>query len=119
MSSRIYSLETTCAKLSAENKAINCKNDKLEFTCDELSNENRELKQHTNNLDNYSRRSNVVIRGLTEPQGESNADCEKAARDFFKDQLKLSDDVVQFMDGIACTKINHVNYFDSSNCATF
>ena len=105
MSSRIDSLETTCAKLSAENKAINCKNDKLEFTCDELSNENRELKQHTNNLDNYSRRSNVVIRGLTEPQGESNADCERAARDFFKDQLKLSDDVVSSMKFERCHRL--------------
>ena len=94
MSSRIDSLETTCAKLSVENKSINIRNDKLEFTCEQLSNENRQLKQHTNNLDNYSRRSNVVIRGITEPQQESNADCERAARDFFKDQLKLSDDVV-------------------------
>ena len=111
MSSQIDSLETTCAKLSAENKAINCKIDKLEFTCDELSNENRELKQHTNNLDNYSRRSNVVIRGLTEPQGESNADCEKAARDFFKDQLKLSDDVVSSIKFEMCHRLGKCAVF--------
>ena len=107
MSSRIDNLETTCAKLSVENKSINIRNDKLEFTCEQLSNENRELKQHTNNLDNYSRRSNVVIRGITEPQQESNADCERAAREVFKNQLKLSDDVVGAMKFEGCHRLGN------------
>ena len=47
----------------------------------------------------------MVIRGLTEPQGESNTDCEKAARDFFKDQLKLSDDVVRSMKFEMCHRL--------------
>ena len=83
MNSRINNLETTCVKLLADNKCINIRKDKLENTCEKLSNENKEPTQHTNNLDNYSRRSSVVIRGITEPQQESNADCVKAARDFF------------------------------------
>ena len=107
MNSRIDILETTCEKLSAENKSINIRNDKLENTCEELSNENRELRQHTNNLDNYSRRSNVVIRGITEPQQESNADCVKAARDFFKNQLNLSDDIVEAMNFERCHRLGN------------
>ena len=107
MNSRINNLETTCVKLSAENKFINIKNDKLENTCEELSNENKELRQHTNNLDNYSRRSNVVIRGITKPQRESNADCVKAARDFFKNQLNLTDDIVEAMNFERCHRLGN------------
>ena len=107
MNSRIDILETTCEKLSAENKSINIRNDKLENTCEELSNENRELRQHTNNLFNYSRRSNVVIRGITEPQQESNADCVKAARDFFMNQLNLSHDIVEAMNFERCHRLGN------------
>ena len=107
MSSKIDSLEERCEKLSAENRTINLKNDRLEFTCEELTSENNSLKQHTENLDNYSRRSNVVIRGITEPQQESNADCEKAARDFFKVQLKLSDDIVCAMKFERCHRVGN------------
>ena len=98
MSSRMDSLETLYAKLSAENKLLA---NKLQITCDELSNESRELKQNTNNLDNYSRRS----KGLTEPQGESNAEREKAARNFFIDQLKLPDDIVSWMKFEGCHRL--------------
>ena len=53
------------------------------------------------------RRSNVVIRGITEPQQESNADCERSARDFFKDQLKLSDDVMGPMKFERCHRLGN------------
>ena len=59
-----------CLRYSTTRREISQLANKLQFTCEELSNENRELKKNTNNLDNYSRQSNVVIRGLTEPQGE-------------------------------------------------
>ena len=49
----------------------------------------------------------MVIRGITEPQQESNADCERAARDFFKDQLKLSDDVVGAMKFERCHRLGN------------
>ena len=95
-----------------KNRTINFKNDRLKFTCEELTSENNSLKQHTENLDNYSRRSNVVIRRITEPQQESNADCEKATRDFFKVQLiQLSDDIVCAMKFDRCHRVG--------NCAAF
>ena len=107
MSSKIDSLEEKCETLSVENRTINLKNDRFKFTCEELTSENNSLKQHTENLDNYSRRSNVVIRGITEPQQESNADCEKAARDFFTVQLKLSDDIVSAMKFERCHRVGN------------
>ena len=47
----------------------------------------------------------MVIRGITEPQQESNTDCEKAVRDFFKVQLKLSDDIVCAMKFERCYRV--------------
>ena len=107
MSNKMDTLEKRCEKLSADNKIINLKNDRLEFTCAELTSENNSLKQHTENLDNNSRRSNVVIRGITEPQQESNTDCEKAVRDFFKVQLKLSDDIACAMKFERCYRVGN------------
>ena len=60
-------METTCAKLTSDVNTITVKNEQLEFTCEQLSTENRELKSHSNEFDNYSRRSNIVIRGIEEP----------------------------------------------------
>ena len=65
---KIERLERTCTNLTAENKTICGKNEQLEFTCDQLNNENKELQLQNNNLENYSRRSNIVIRGIAEPQ---------------------------------------------------
>ena len=107
MSNNMDTLEKRCEKLSADNKIINLKNERLEFTCAELTSENNSLKQHTENLDNNSRRSNVVIRGITEPHQESNTDCEKAVRDFFKVQLKLSDDIVCAMKFERCYRVGN------------
>ena len=98
MSSKIEQFETTCAKLTSDNNTITGKNEQLEFTCEQLSSENKELKSHNNELDNYSRRSNIVIRGIVEPQQESNAEFEQTVRAFFRAQLKLPDDVINAMD---------------------
>ena len=40
------------------------------------------LKKHTINLENYSRRNNVVIRGISENSSESNVECEVKTRNF-------------------------------------
>ena len=63
----------------------------VEFTCDRLVNENKMLKKRTINLDNYSRRNNVVIRGISENSSESNVECEVKTRKFMINELKLDD----------------------------
>ena len=66
-SNKMDTLEKRCEKLSADNKIINLKNDRLEFTCAELTSENNSLKQHTENLDNNSRgyqRNNRTTAGV-------------------------------------------------------
>ena len=47
----------------------------LNFTCEKLANENKTLKQQNNKLENYSRRNNVIIRGITEDENESVTSC--------------------------------------------
>ena len=105
MSSKIEQMETTCAKLTSDINTITVKNEQLEITCEQLSTENKELKSHSNELDNYSRRSNIVIRGIVEPQQESNAECEQTVRAFFKAQLKLPDDVINAMHIERCHRL--------------
>ena len=97
MNTQIKRMERTCTNLTADNKTICGKNEQLEFTCNQLNNENNELQLQNNNLENYSCRSNIVIRGISEPQRETNADCELTVKNFLKVQLKLPDDVVNAM----------------------
>ena len=75
------------------------------FNCDELKTENHSLKMHANKLDNYSRRKNIIIRGVEEEKNESNAQCELKVKSFMKSQLKLSDDVVDNMQFEGCHRL--------------
>lgn len=77
----------------------------INFTCDNLISENKMLKQRTNSLENYSRRNNIVIRGIAETDKETNASCEESVRNFLRDQLKLSDDIVEAMTFIRCHRL--------------
>ena len=67
----------------------------MEFTCDKLANENKMLKKHIINLENNSRRNNVVIRGISENSSESNVECGEKTRKFMINELKLDDDRVK------------------------
>jgi len=77
----------------------------LKFTCEDLLSENKSLKQHTNNLENYSRRNNIVIRGVAESRGENNADCANKARNFLINKLMLQADVVNRMVFVRCHRL--------------
>jgi len=79
--------------------------DFLKFTCEKLSSENQTLKQQTNKLENYSRRSNVIIRGIKEEENESLMSCENKARDFFKQQLQLDGNTVNDLKFVRCHRM--------------
>ena len=74
--------------------------------CDELKFECKTLKQHSNKLDNYSRRKNLVIRGIDEEKNESSAQCEQKVRDFMKNKLKLHNDTVDAMKFAGCHRLS-------------
>ena len=52
-----------------------------------LKKENAHPTRRSDNQDTYSRRDNLVIRGVSEGAVEDDNACENAARDFFKQQL--------------------------------
>ena len=69
--------------------------------CETLKTENINLKQNVNQLDNYSRRNNLVI-GIEEKDNEQ---CEKLVRTFFKDKLKLDSNSVNQMRIVGCHRL--------------
>lgn len=94
----IKTTAVTALRLAEQNKKdIDEIRDYLHFKCDQLSSENKLLKQRTNKLENYSRRNNVVIKGIAEPQHETKQDCEDKIRHFLTTQLKLNEDTVRNM----------------------
>ena len=79
--------------------------DFLECQNESLISENKLLRVQSNNQENYSRRRNIVIKGVTEEQQETNETCEIAARVFLKKQLKLSDNSVDAMEFERCHRL--------------
>ena len=57
---------------------------KVHFQYENLKSENERLRKHANHLDNYSRKSNLVIGEIPENEGESAEQCEQQVRKFFK-----------------------------------
>ena len=95
-----FKLETTekFELLKTENKRLKYKNDRLTF-------ENDIVKQQSNNNENYSRRKNVVIRGISEKDNETNINCEDEARKFMCEKLNLNKDTVAAMDIVRCHRM--------------
>ena len=56
------------------------------------------MKQQSNDNENYSRRKNIVIRGITENDNETNVMCEEEARTFMCEKLNISMETVTAMD---------------------
>ena len=95
-----FKLETTekFELLKTENKRLKYKNDRLTF-------ENDKVKQQSNNNENYSRRKNIVMRGISEKDNETNINCEDEARKFMCEKLNLNKDTVAAMDIVRCHRM--------------
>lgn len=84
---------------------------KIEFltsTCDDLLDDNVKLVKKTNDLENQSRRNNIVIKGIAENLNEQKSDCENLARSFFKDHLKLDATKVDTMNIVRCHRLGPI-----------
>src|SRR6266481_2866172 len=62
----------------------------LENTCVDLVKENRQLRGRVNDLENRSKRQNVIFSGLWKGPGESVADCEGILAEFCYQQLGIN-----------------------------
>lgn len=72
----IKNLTKLCTSLQSENQKLKFKTNQIET--------------HTNNLDTYSRRDNLIIYGIEEPENETQASLLTAVRDFFCKQLGMT-----------------------------
>ena len=79
--SELNNTKKEIAEIKAELRDNMCEMTYCKFNCNELAAENKLLKQHTNKLDNYSRKRNIVIKEIDEVQNESYLVCEQKSRD--------------------------------------
>lgn len=77
----------------------------MQIKCTGLLEENIKLKKDSVALDNYGRRQNLVIRGITEDQDEDEERCLNVARSFFKNNLKVSADTVDTIQIVRCHRL--------------
>ena len=86
-------------------KHLKSENQKLKYINDRLTYENNQVKQQSNKNENYSRRKNIVRRGITEKDNEINVICKEEARKFICEKLNLSKETVSTMDFVRCHRM--------------
>ena len=97
--------ETFKTETEEKFNCVNAENKMLKYNNDRLICENKQMRQQTNNNENYSRRKNIVIRGIAEEEDETNATCEEKVRRFMCEKLKLTEDTVSAMDIVRCHRM--------------
>ena len=89
--------------IATENKrVIHEVNDKVDYFGELVEEENLKLKQKLTHLENYSRRDNLVIRGIKETKDEV---CEAVVKTFYKDKLKLESGVIDCIKIVRCHRL--------------
>ena len=94
---KLYAKECKDAAVIAEQNF-----DRLEFQYEDAQVEIKELKQEVNDLSNYSRKTNLIARGIAE---KDNDNCEHEVTQFFKNKLELSDEYIQSMKIVNCHRL--------------
>ena len=62
------------------------------------------IKTQTNNMETYSRRDNLLLHGVNQPENECGLLCANAVRIFMIDQLQFSDDAATAVQFVRCHK---------------
>ena len=78
----------------------------LKLECRRLRCENSALKSQANSLETYSRRDNLIIHGIPEPDKESATQCEKSVKQFFVNHLNLTDQESTDIKFIRCHRLH-------------
>ncbi len=85
----LKTMDTRMKGLEQENKNLNDKVNELYNIVHDEKEQNRNLKQKVIELEDRSRRDNLVIEGLDDEEKESKNDCERKAREYMKKDLKI------------------------------
>ena len=70
-----------------------------------LKEENIQLNRRSDNQDSYSRRDNLVIRGIDENDTDIEESCKVVAKNFFTQQLNISADEVEHITIVRCHRL--------------
>ena len=73
----------------------------LQFQFENVYEQNKQLKNDIANLDNYNRRSNIIVRGIPEKENETEPMCE----DLMKNKLGLDDVFIGSSKFVRCHKL--------------
>ena len=95
-------IESKIYRTSISYQAIHQVNDKMDYFSELIEGENSKLKQKLNNLENYSRRDNLVIRGIAETKDEV---CETVIKNFCRDKLKLDSEFIDSVRIVRCHRL--------------
>ena len=91
---------------------LEAENVTLKNICADLQAENVQLKEDRDDNDIYSRKSNLVLKGIPESKDEDDNQCEAVVKTFFKNELKLNDQMVRDMQLVACHRFGQKSYDD-------
>ena len=100
---------TEVKKLAEKNSVaiqkLETKYDDMKQECNNLKIQNYALKQQSNKQETYSRRKNIILRGVKETENESNELCERATRLFLQNNLHLAENTVDRMQFVRCHRL--------------
>ena len=106
MCSELDDAKKEMAEIQSQLTDSNCEMKYCKHSCNELIAENKSLKLHTNKLDNYSRRMNIIIRGIDDSKEETNDQCVHKVYDFMKNQLKLDNGTLDRIKFAGCHRLS-------------
>ena len=106
MRSELDDAKKEMAEIQSQLTDSNCEMKYCKHSCNELIAENKSLKLHTNKLDNYSRRMNIIIGGIDDSKEETNDQCVHKVYDFMKNQLNLDNGTLDRIKFAGCHRLS-------------
>ena len=95
---KLKDLEERLAIAEAKNKQLEYRMTKVESTNKILSKVNAELSKEVDRLDQYHRRSNVILKNMILPEEEQIPTLSKKVTKVLKDDLSISDSILNDID---------------------
>ena len=107
----IKRVDKRCDGLECENKELNAKIDALYGMVQNVQREKKELSQKVIELEDRSRRDNLVIDGLEDQEKEPPAECEKKAREYMGTKLNV-DNAKHLVLG----RVHRIGKYEANKC---
>ena len=79
--------------------------DCMQFQFECVYEENKQLKKDIVHLDNYNRRSNIIVCGIPEKENKTEPMCEDLMRSFMKNKLGLDDVFIGSSKFVQCHRL--------------